>query len=101
MASEDSDELVPGFAAVHRLRYLNDVREPGRLQMSSFVHEFDAARELLEVQPLRRPKRIPLKERDDRFTQLKTISHDVLPQILLVVIVPPVDGEPTDPEELL
>ena len=78
MASEDSDEFMPGLAPVHRLRYLDDVRKTGRHEVSSFVHQFYATRELVEVGSLCRPKWISSKERNDRLSELSAIGHDVL-----------------------
>jgi hypothetical protein len=65
MASEDSDQLVPGFLAIHRLSDL--CNQSIRRQMAAGINHLDARRELLEVLLLRAHERIPAKERNDRF----------------------------------
>ena len=101
MASEDSDQVVPGLAMIHRLPDLHDLRETRRREMTPVLHQSDALRELLEVGALRRAKRIPFEERNDRFDELRSIRNDVLPQVLLVVVVPLVDVDPPHSEEAL
>ena len=57
MASEDSDEFVPGFLPVHRLGDLRDLNETfGRL-VPAEGDQLDAAGELLEVLLLRALRR--------------------------------------------
>ena len=48
MASEDSDQVVPGFLVIHRLSDLDDVDEPVRRQMPASLHHLDTTRELLK-----------------------------------------------------
>jgi hypothetical protein len=67
MASEDSDQLVPGFLAIHRLSDLCNLDQSIRRQMAAGINHLDARRELLEVLLLRAHERIPAKERNDRF----------------------------------
>jgi hypothetical protein len=55
---------------------------------------------LVEVGSLCRPKWISSKERNDRLSELSTIGHDVLAQVLSVIVVSLVDVDTTDPEEL-
>ena len=100
MASEDSDQIVSGFPSIHRLRDLSDVDETGRRSMRTAGDKFDTSHELLEVFSLRAPKRMPLKERDDRLQQVRTASHDVAVQVLPVVVVPVVDDHLTHSKEL-
>ena len=52
MASEDSDQITPGFLAVHRLGDLRDPDEPCCAQMDAAVDQLDAPGELLEVRLL-------------------------------------------------
>ena len=101
MASEDSDQIVPGFSLVHRLPDLDDLRQSRRREVAPRLHQFDATRELLEVGALRRAKRMPFEERDDRLNELRSIGHDVLTQVLLVVVVALVDVDPPYFEEAL
>jgi hypothetical protein len=53
MVSEDSDQVGSGFAAVHRLRNLCDVRQARMGQVDAAVDHPDATRELLKVALLR------------------------------------------------
>ena len=67
MASEDSDQLVPRFLAIHRLSDLCNFDQSIRRQMAAGINHLDARRELLEVLLLRAHERIPARERNDRF----------------------------------
>jgi hypothetical protein len=49
MASEDSDELVPGFLVIHRLSNLSDLDQTLAGQMSTFFDDLHAPREPLEI----------------------------------------------------
>ena len=42
MASEDSDQLVPGFTAVHRLHDFDDLRKTTVCLVATRSHELDA-----------------------------------------------------------
>ena len=101
MASEDSDQLVPGFLAVHRFHDLRDLDESSRHQVSTFLHERHAHREFLEVSLFGRKHRVFAEERDDRVDQLRPPLDDVLREVLAMVVVPPVERDPSDPEEAL
>ena len=48
MASEDSDQIVPGFLTVHRLSDLGNLEKARRRNVSPVFHELYARRELLE-----------------------------------------------------
>ena len=65
MASEDSDELVPGFSSIHRLHDLDDVGQTVACEVMAAGHHLDTRRELLEIEALRGPERILPEERDD------------------------------------
>ena len=78
MASEDSDEVVPGFTVIHRLRDFSYLDKTLSGQMPISCDDFHASCELLEVMLLRRPHRIPAKERDDRLDQFRTPAHVIL-----------------------
>ncbi len=65
MASEDSDEVVSGFLAIHGLHDLDDIGETVRSQVVTRSHELNASRELLEVVPLGRPERMLPEEGND------------------------------------
>src|SRR2546427_11909930 len=80
MASEDSDELVPGFPSVHRLHDLDDLRKADVRLVATFGHQLDARSELLEVESLGRTKWILPKERNDPFEQILSTTNDVAVQ---------------------
>src|SRR4051794_12665019 len=88
MASEDSDQLWPGFLAIHRLSDLRDCHKTLSGQVLARGYLLHATRELLEVASLGRTQWILLEERDDRLEQLVTPANDVLRQVLFVVVVP-------------
>jgi hypothetical protein len=98
MASEDSDQLRPGFPAVHRLRDLDDPDEPVRAQMFSGVDPAYAIRELLEVLPLRRAQRVRLEEGDYRPKQVFAPADHETMQVLSVVVPAPIDRHLADSE---
>ena len=100
MASEDSDELVPGFLVIHRLGDPCDLDETVGGSVPTRLHYLHARREALEIKALRRPERMLLEERDDPFHQVIAPGHDVLAQVLLVIVMALVDVDPADPEEL-
>ena len=101
MASEDSDELMSGLAVVHRLSDANDLQETVTTRVTSGLDHRHARRELLEVISLRRSKRMLAEERNDRLHEIRASAHDVLAQVLSVVVVPPVHEDAPHPEESL
>jgi hypothetical protein len=68
MASEDSDQVLPGLAPIHRLRYLSDLNQTVRREMPTVADELHARCKLLEVIALRSTKLMTTKERDDRVS---------------------------------
>jgi len=100
MASEDSDEVVPRFAAIHRLSDLGDLDETASAQMTAVGDELDAPGELLEVLLLRGPHRMLLEERNDPFQEIDAASHDESVQVLAVVVVATIRHDHAHPEEL-
>ena|SRR5712691_7578678 len=100
MASEDSDQLVPGFLPIHGLNDFRDLDETfGRL-VPACGNEFNAASELLEVLLLWASHRMLSEERNDRLQQITTSSHGVAKHVLAVVVVSPVRHDNTNAEEL-
>jgi hypothetical protein len=99
MASEDSDEVVPGLAAIHRLSDLRDLDETASTQMTAASDELDAPRELLEVLLLRGPHRMLPEERNDLLQEIDAASHDESVQVLAVVVVAAVRHHGAHPEE--
>jgi hypothetical protein len=100
MASEDSDEIVPGFLPIHGLRDLRDLNETLGRQMPADGDQLNAASELLEVLLLWAPQRMPSEERDDRLQQIQAAPDDVTEHVLPVVVVPPVGDDNPNAEEL-
>jgi hypothetical protein len=65
MASEDSDQILPGLAVIHRLRDLSDLDQAAHPEMVSSGDHPQARSELLEIVALRGSKRVRAKEWDD------------------------------------
>src|SRR3954447_23685162 len=101
MASEDSDQLVPGFLAIHGLRDLDDLDQTFRGQVPAGGDELHATGKSLEVEPLRCQQRMLLEERNNRFHQLRASIDAILQEILAMVVAPCVPNDPADPEEAL
>ena len=100
MVSEDSDQLLPGFFAVHRLSDLDDLQQALAGQVVAVANQLDAACELLEVDLLRGTEGILPEERNDDLQQILPLSHDETMKVLFVVVVPGVGEHLADPEEL-
>jgi hypothetical protein len=90
MASEDSDEFVPGFTPIHRLRDLGDLRQTVEGPVATAGDQIDTESELLKVESLRSPQRMPLEERNHRVDKIRTATNNVAVQMLAVVVIPPV-----------
>ena len=101
MASEDSDQVLPGFSMVHGFSDFSDLNQSPGGQVAAAVAELNAPRELLEILSLRRPKRILPEERDDHPKEIFPSAHYVAMQMLLVVVVPSIDADSADPKEAL
>ena len=100
MASEDSDQVLPGFLAIHGLDDLSDLDQALPIEMPAFCDQLDATRELLKVRLLRASQRELTEERNDRLHQLGSPSDEVLAEVLLVVVVTLVQEDPPDSEEV-
>lgn len=99
MASEDSDQVLPGFLAVHCLSDLHDFDQAIGCPMPTRFDQLNAPRKLREVVTLRGAQRILTEERYYRLYQIRTLVHDVLTKMLLMVVVPPVDEDPASAEK--
>jgi hypothetical protein len=100
MASEDSDELVPGFASVHGLGDLHDLEETvGRL-VTACRDQLNTPCESLEVDLLRAVHGMHAEERDHRLQQVRALAHDVAIQVLAMVVVTLVRDDLADAEVL-
>jgi hypothetical protein len=100
MASEDSDQFTSRLAVIHRLRDFCDLDEAGHREVPARAADIDASRKAFEVVPLRRAQRMRPKERDHDIEELVPSAHDESVQVLLVVVVPSVDRDGADSEEV-
>ena len=100
MASEDSDQLVSGFAPVHRLHNFDDLRKTSLRLVATLRHELDTRSELLAVEPLCSTKWMLPEKRNDPFEQILATTNAVAVQVLAVVVTPPVDVHLSHSKEL-
>ncbi len=77
MASEDSDEVVPGFPVIHRLGDASDLDETVAGSVPTRRNHVHAHRESVEIEPLRRSQRVFPEERNDRLHEIHPSRHDV------------------------
>ena len=101
MVSEDSDLVVPGFLAVHRLHDLEDLDQTAACQMTAFGHDLDAAGKRFEVSTLGCPQRMLPEEWNNHFQQLLSCADDVAVQMFSVIVAAVVDQHTTNAEKLL
>src|SRR5215211_6519884 len=90
MASEDSDQVLPGFLVIHCLSDLRNLDQARHREMPTCGADLDAARKLLEVSPLRCTKRMLPKERDDDVEELVASANNESLQVLSVIVVAPI-----------
>jgi hypothetical protein len=69
--------------------------------MVTTVHQFDAVRELLEVEALVSAQRMMPKERDDDLQEVPPPAHDVAVKMLAMVIKPSVAKHLSHSKELV
>jgi hypothetical protein len=100
LVSEDSDELLSRFPAVHRLRDARNLDQSFNIQMTPHHHKVDTLCELGEVIALRCTQRVTAEKRDDLFHQRRPGIDDELAKMLAMVVVPPVEKNPANPKEL-
>src|SRR5436309_12584253 len=100
MASEDSDQIVPGFLPVHRFGDASDLDDTVNLEVTAGRDQLDTSCELLEVLLFRSQHRVLLEERNYRLQQIDASSHDVAVQMLAVIVIPLVLKHLTHTEEL-
>src|SRR4051794_31841650 len=101
MASEDSDQVVPGFLAVHGLSDFDDLDQPCRLQMPAGGDELQTAGECFEVVPLRSEERMLAEEWNNHLHKIRSTLDAVLQEILAMIVVPGISGDPSHSEEPL
>ena len=99
MASEDSDQFLPGFLMVHRLHYCRDFGQSLRSEMVADRAQINASLELGEIIALARSQRVPLKERDDDLSEIISSADYVVPKILFVVVMSPIDIDRSNSKE--
>jgi hypothetical protein len=101
MASEDSDQVLPGCLPIHRLDDLSNLNQTFDIKMPIVRDQLHAACELLKVTLLRRPKRVILKERNYRPYKIISSVHDELAQMLSMVVLARIDVNAPHPKEAL
>ena len=99
MASEDTDQLLPGCPSIHRLDDLRDLNQTVDIEMPTVRNQSHATRELLEIALLRRPQRVSLEERYYRPHEILPPIHDELSQVLTMVVAARAHVYPTCAEE--
>ena len=65
MASEDANQILPGFLAVHRLSDLGDLHQSFTRAMPTTLDPLNTLREFFEIPLLRGSHRMPTEERDN------------------------------------
>lgn len=100
MVSEDSEQLLSGLLAVHRLSDLDDLNQPWAGQMMTGFDQLDAAGELLEVLLLRGVHRMLPEEWKYHLQQILPLPHDETEQVFFVVVVSRVGEHLSNPKEL-
>src|SRR5258708_7263007 len=101
MASEDSDQFLPGFLMVHCLHDCRDFGQSLDSEMVADCAQINASPELGEIIALARSQRISHKERDDDLSEIISSANYVVPKILLVVVMSPIDIDRSNSEEFL
>ena len=99
MASEDSDQFLPGCLPIHRFDDFCDFNETAGIKMPVVHDHSHAASELLKVSLLCRPKGMGLEERNYRSHEIFPSVHDELAQMLTMVVVALADVNTTHTEE--
>jgi hypothetical protein len=69
--------------------------------MSISRDDFHTSWECLKITLLRGAQRVLLKEWNNRLQQIVPPSHEVLAEVLAVVVMSPIDRDPPNPEEAL
>jgi len=100
VASEDSNQLRPGFPSIHRRHDLSDVHKSVACEMPSCDDKVYARDKLGEVVSLRGAQLSLLKERYHYFQQITASANDITVQMLRVVVRAPVDQHLTHSKEL-
>ena len=100
MASEDSDQLISGFTAVHGCDDFDDRRQSFVAEMLVALHPFDAGRELLEVLALGRSQWVLPEERDHHLEEILSTAHHVSVQRLAMIVAAAIDHHRADTEEV-
>jgi hypothetical protein len=99
MASEDSDQALPGCPSIHRLGYFRDFDQAISLLMQTVIDHADTTSKLFKVRLLSRSQRIALKKRYDRLQEILSAIDNELGQMLTMIVVPPHDIDTTRTKE--
>ena len=101
MASEDSDQILPGCPAIHRFDHLRDLDQSADIEMPAFRNQPHTQREPFKVALLGGSKRVGLKERDHCPNEVRPTIHDELAQMFAVVVLALIAVDTPDPKEAL
>lgn len=101
MASEDSDQVGSGFAPVHRLHNLEQIRQAPRCEVMADRHPLHAGCELLEIHLLRGAERILPEERDHNAQEIGPLVHVESEHVLAMVVMPAVGIDSASSKERL
>ena len=99
MASEDSDQVLPGCLPIHRFNDFRDFHETADITMPAVREHSHAQRELLKVALLSRSKRVGLEERNNRSHKILPAIDNELAQVLAVIVLTFIDVHTTHAEE--
>ena len=99
MASEDSDQFLPWFLMVHRLHDCRDFSQSLCSEVVADCAQINASLELGEIIALARSQRISLEERDDDLSEIISSAYYVVPKIISVVVMSPIDIDRSNSEE--
>jgi len=101
MASEDSNQVLPGRPPVHCLGDLCDLNQTAGIEMPAVRYQSHAACELFEVTLLGRSQRVGLEERNYRSHEILPPVDNELAQRLAMIVVPLGDVDTTYAEKAL
>jgi hypothetical protein len=99
MASEDSDQFLSGFLAVHGSDDFNNRRQTFTTEVLLPIHHLDTRRELLEVAMLRRAQRVSTEERNHNGEQIRSPTNHISMQQFPVIVVATIDQDHANTEE--
>ena len=101
MASEDSDQAVPGCPPVHRFNHLCNFDETISFMMQALIDHPHTASKLFKICLLSRMQGMSLEERYDRSQKILPPVDNELSQVLTMIVVPLHDIDTTNAKKAL